>query len=107
VTTPLHALNGDFDIQQASTRREELLALVTAHQQDAPGADLRLDLAGVTGCDSSGVQLLLAARHTLQPFGATLRIVQASAVLRDVLLTYGLQSLLAEPATNVPHGTAA
>lgn len=104
MTTPLHALSGDFDIQQASAQREALLALVAAHTSQADGTDLHLDLSGITSLDSTGVQLLLATRNTLRLGGARLRIVQASAVLRDVLQTYGLQSLL-EPSE--PHATPA
>ncbi len=97
MTTTLHALTGELDIQQAQAQREALLAAVAIHAGATPEADLQLDLGGVTACDSSGVQLLLATRTTLRRCGAGLHIVQASAVVRDVLQTYGLQSLLAEP----------
>ena len=79
---------------------DALLAIVTAHLQAGDGADLQLDLSGIGHCDSAGVQLLLAARQTLRPSGARLYIGPASAVVRDVLQTYGLGSLLAQPVMN-------
>ncbi|RZS58237.1 STAS domain-containing protein [Sphaerotilus mobilis] len=106
MTHALHALSGDLDIQQAMAQREALLAIVASHAASTPEADLALDLSAVTTCDSSGVQLLLATRNTLKLGGAQLRIVQASAVVRDVLQTFGLQSLLATPAST-PASTPA
>ena len=96
----LPTLSGELDIQQAQSQREALLAIVTAHLQAGDGADLQLDLSGIGHCDSAGVQLLLAARQTLRPSGARLYIGPASAVVRDVLQTYGLGSLLAQPVMN-------
>jgi anti-anti-sigma factor len=95
MTSTQQALHGELDIQQAQAQREALLAAVAATPE---GEDLLLDLADVTALDSTGVQLLLSTRNTLRLGGAQLRIVQASAVVREVLLTYGLQSLLDLPA---------
>ncbi|MDP4302161.1 STAS domain-containing protein [Leptothrix discophora] len=91
-----HALHGELDIQQAQAQREALLAVLAAN--GGTTQDLLLDLADVTACDSTGVQLLLATRNTLKLAGASLRIVQASPVVREVLRTYGLQGLIDEPA---------
>ncbi len=91
MTATQHALHGELDIQQAQAQREVLLAAVAATPS---GDDLLLDLADINACDSTGVQLLLSTRNTLKLAGAQLRIVQSSAVVREVLQTYGLQSLL-------------
>lgn len=59
---------------------------------------LTLDLSGVTEFDSAGLQLLLATRRSLAASGRPLRIAAPSEVVRDALLVFGLQPLLAERA---------
>jgi anti-anti-sigma factor len=87
------ALSGELCIQTAAEQR---LALATALDQ-AAGRDLALDLHDVHGCDSAGVQLLLATRLQLQRAGGRLHLEARSAVVRDVLRTYGLQALFDSP----------
>lgn len=88
MSSPL-PLAGDLTIQTAALLRERLLAAV-----DATPYELALDLGAVEACDSAGVQLLLAARHSLAQQGHHLRIVAASTPVTDALRVYGLQSLL-------------
>ena len=88
--TPVLALGPEVTIAYAAELRETLLAAATA----ADG-DLRLDLAGVSDFDSSGVQLLLSARRSLQAQGHALRLLACSAAVRDALLTFGMADLLA------------
>ena len=91
--TPVLALGPEMTIAYAAELRETLLDAATA----ADG-DLLLDLAGVSDFDSSGVQLLLSARRSLQAQGHALRLVACSAAVRDALHTFGLADLL-PPAT--------
>ncbi len=67
--------------------------------------DLALDLAGVTDFDSSGVQLLLAARRSLATRGDMLQVLAASATVEDALATFGLHDLL--PGGAIAHTAAA
>jgi anti-sigma B factor antagonist len=60
--------------------------------------DLPLDLGGVVDFDSSGVQLLLAARRSLAERGDALVITAASPTVRDALALFGLRALLDDPA---------
>ena len=87
------ALGPEMTIAYAAALRETLLAAATAAA--AADSDLLLDLAGVSDFDSSGVQLLLSARRSLQAHGHVLRLVACSAAVRDALLTFGLADLLA------------
>ncbi len=84
------ALGPEMTIAYAAELRETLLGAATAAH-----GDLLLDLAGVSDFDSSGVQLLLSARLSLQARGHALRLVACSAAVRDALLTFGLADLLA------------
>jgi len=86
---PTVVLDGDMGIADAALLRQRLLAALAAN----PGG-LALDLAAVDTCDSAGVQLLLALRHSLTARGATLQICAAAAPVRQALATYGLTDLL-------------
>jgi anti-anti-sigma factor len=76
----------------ASELHGQLLAALIAGAEEAQAPVL--DLAAVESMDSSGVQLLLALRRSLQDRGQDLVIQGASAAVRDVLGTYRLQALL-------------
>ena len=91
--TPVLALGPEVTIAYAAELRETLLAAATAAA--AADSDLLLDLGGVSDFDSSGVQLLLSARLSLQARGHALRLVACSAAVRDALHTFGLADLLA------------
>ena len=84
------ALGPEMTIAYAAELRETLLAAAMASE-----GDLLLDLGGVSDFDSSGVQLLLSARLSLQAQGRALRLVAASPAVRDALRTFGLNELLA------------
>lgn len=89
-TGPVLALGPEVTIAYAAELRETLLAAATAAK-----GDLLLDLGGVSDFDSSGVQLLLSTRLSLQAGGHALRLVACSAAVRDALLTFGMADLLA------------
>lgn len=84
---------GDLTIASAQAQRQVLLDALAG-----PADALHLDLSQVESCDSAGVQLLLAMRHSARTRGLRLRMTDASAPVRDALKTYGLdRSLLTAP----------
>lgn len=87
MATPPLALAGELTIPHAAALRAQLLEAV------AEGC-CHLDLAGITECDSAGVQLLVALHHSLAARGSPLVIDAASPPLEQCLLRYGLDSLL-------------
>ena len=98
----LHLLGPDMTIAHAATHREHLLAILAGQ----PG-DLNLDLGGVSDIDSSGVQLLLATRLSLQQQGLTLRLAPCSTAVVEALSTFGLDSLLGDEAGHADIARAA
>lgn len=88
--TPALPLGPELTIAFAAAWRETLADAVNS------GGEVALDLREVTDFDSSGVQLLLAARRSLAERGQALRILAASPVVRDGLQVFGLQTLLAD-----------
>jgi anti-sigma B factor antagonist len=60
--------------------------------------DLALDLSAVAEFDSAGVQLLLAARRSLQARGHELHITATSPLVHQALTTFGLTELLGAAA---------
>ena len=90
---PVLHLGAEMTIAHAAAHRDSLVDALAA----APGG-LQLDLSGVSDVDSSGVQLLLAARRSLAERGQPLQIVAASAAVQDALQLFGLAELLATPA---------
>ena len=94
---PAHAvlrIEGDMTVVHAAAQREQILLAV----QSAPQG-LEIDCAAIEGIDSAGIQLLLAARHSLQGRGAMLRLTQVPAAMNDALGVYGLHAVLAEGAS--------
>ncbi len=91
-TTPtaLPALEGELTIQFAAAQHQKLLALL-----EDTTSGLSLDLSSIEACDSSGIQLLLAARKSLAERHVPFEIHAASTAVTDVLRTYGLQHLMA------------
>lgn len=82
------ALDGELTIVQAAAVRERLLEWL-------PQADGRLDLSGISACDSAGIQLLLAVSRSLRESGRTLQILQPSTAVVESLQRYGLDALRA------------
>jgi anti-anti-sigma factor len=82
-------LGPEVTIAHAAAWHETLARALADHR-----GELALDLAGVAEFDSAGVQLVLATRRSLAERGDALRIVAASAAVRDALATFGLHDLL-------------
>ena len=96
MSAAIHAPIGDLTIPAAQAQREWLLAALA---EDGP--ELLLDLGQIESCDSAGVQLLVATQRSARAAGRELRIVGASATVREALKTYALdrQLLGSEGAT--------
>ena len=84
LSTPM-TLGPELTIAHAAEHRERLLLALA----DADG-DLQLDLAEVSDCDSSGVQLLLATHQSLQARGQALALLRPSPAVQQALATFGL-----------------
>jgi anti-anti-sigma factor len=97
-TSAITALGPEVSIVQASDNHARLLESLPALLEDP-----RLDLSQVTEFDSSGVQLLLALRASLNAQGKSLSLVQPSAVVRQALLVFGLQDTLPIADTAAAH----
>lgn len=91
LSTPV-ALGPELTIARAAEHRERLLLALA----DADG-DLHLDLAEVSDCDSSGVQLLLATHLSLLGRGRALVLLGPSPAVQQALATFGLASHWADP----------
>lgn len=89
-------IGSDMTITAAAGLREHLVDAVAG--LPAGSTCLRLDLSAVHEFDSSGVQLLLAARRSLAERGASLQVVAAANAVRDALQLFGLTTLLAPVA---------
>lgn len=79
------SLDPEVTIAFAAATREQLLESLRTHS-----GNLTLDMSAVTDFDSSGVQLLLAARRSLQERGDALVLQAPSVSVSDALLTFGL-----------------
>lgn len=87
-------LGPELTIAYAAANRELILRALA---EQALG--LTLDLSAVTDFDSAGVQLLLATANSLQQRGQALHVQAASEAVQEGLAVFGLQGLLATPAT--------
>jgi anti-anti-sigma factor len=83
MSTSAARLTGEWTIHAIAQHREILLALVNEGQHI-------FDASGISEMDSAGLQLLLSARGSVAKHGHELGLVQASAVVCDVLKSYGL-----------------
>jgi anti-sigma B factor antagonist len=83
-----YRMDGELTIQFAAEHRLALLAVL----EDTPH-HLTLDLSGIEACDSSGVQLLLALRRSLNERQQQLQISAASTSVQQALSIYGLDFL--------------
>jgi len=77
-------LAGDLDIYVAAEAR---VALLEALAQEA---DMTLDLSTVESVDAAGVQVLLAARRSAEEQGLSLRWVNPSRAITDVIQLMGM-----------------
>ena len=87
-------LAGELSLASAPALREQLLALLR------PGASrLVIDLSGVSGCDASGLAVLVGADRRAQLLGGFLRLAAVPPEVGQVLRSTGLYRHLAIFAT--------
>lgn len=84
------ALPAEMTIYHAAEIRTALLEAVA-------GGTVKLDLAHVGEFDSTGLQLLLAARRTARAAGRHLELLNMPPLVHEVCATYGLDEAL-EPS---------
>ncbi len=92
---PVWPLGPELTIAQAAEVHQKLLELLPQLE-----GDLSLQLADVSEFDSAGIQLLLAARRSLQQRGAQLHLLSPSAVVLSGLSCYGLDAQLQDLAAS-------
>ena len=81
-------LTGELTIQHAASQCQRL-------REWLDGGVLAIDLSGVDACDSSGVQILVAARRSAASRGQSLELLRASPAVLEVFGRYALDGLLA------------
>mgnify|MGYP002144327331 CR=1 FL=1 len=86
------ALDGEVTIYRAAEIRELLLTELARHPEG-----LEINLASVSEIDSSGVQLLMAAKRAAQAAEQTLSLVHHSDAVVDVLELFNLAGFFGDP----------
>lgn len=85
------ALEGEMTIYNAAAIKEQLLAALNATQ------DLELDLGQVGEIDTAGCQLLIMAKREAARQGKSLRLVEHSPAVLDVLNFYNVAAFFGDP----------
>jgi anti-sigma B factor antagonist len=75
---------GDLDLYHVEAARDALRDCL------ATQAQVPLDLEGVTSCDASGLQLLLAARHSAATTGKHLQVAGPAVAVRNCCRQLGI-----------------
>ena len=91
------AVAGEIDLYTAPRLHGEL---VTALAGDTP-VRLVIDMSGVEFCDSTGMNVLLAAHRRAQEQGGDLALAAPRATVRKILQVTGLETVftvVADPA---------
>ncbi len=84
-------LEGDLDIYAAAELKTALVdALSTTHE-------LEIDLAQISAIDTSGIQLLAAAKREALDTGKTMRMVNHSAAVVELIELYDLAGWFGDP----------
>jgi anti-sigma B factor antagonist len=92
------ALSGEIDLYTAPKLQSELAAALKA---DHP-VQLVVDMAGVDFCDSTGMNVLLAAQRLAREHGGNVELSGPRPAVRKILSVTGLESVF----TVVPTGAA-
>ena len=82
---------GEIDLYTAPKLHSELMTALSA----TPGAPLHLtvDMTGVEFCDSTGMNVLLAAHRRAREDGGDLQLAAPRSAIRKVLQVTGLESV--------------
>ncbi|MFT3736790.1 MAG: STAS domain-containing protein [Rhodocyclaceae bacterium] len=90
-------LEGEITIYRAEEIRQALIAALETQRSIA------LDLSAVTELDTTGVQLLLAARRTAQTRGQALHLTNHSAAVVEVFETLDIAAQFDDPILLSAH----
>lgn len=82
---------GEWTIFRAAELKPELLNALGG------GGELEIDLANVTEFDSAGFQLLVLAKQEAARRGKTLRLLNHSEPVREVLGLYHMEAWFGDP----------
>jgi|GEM_PF-151039 len=88
-------LAGELNIYATMELKAVLLEVLDAHQE------AELDLANVTDIDSAGIQLLAFIKRQALAAGKTLRLVQHSPVVIEMLDLFKLSAWFGDPLVMV------
>lgn len=88
-------LSGDVDMEEADLLQSAAVAII------AEGADVEIDLAGVTFLGSGGLRAIAAAVRAGAPVGAQVTVVAASRIARRALELTGMAPLVGPDAHDV------
>jgi anti-sigma B factor antagonist len=94
------ALGGEIDLYTAPRLHGELVAILSG---DEP-VQVVVDMSGIEFCDSTGMNVLLAAHRRAREQGGDLELAAPRPAVRKVLQVTGLESVftvLDDPATVV------
>lgn len=98
-STVVRAPGDELDIASVAELRSRLAGAFR------PGAEIVLDMRGVTFMDSSALSIVLAADRRLAASGGRLRLAHVSSEVRRVLRICGLGGLvLPSPVVALPRG---
>jgi anti-sigma B factor antagonist len=92
------SLGGEIDLYTAPRLHGELVTVLAG---DAP-AQIVVDMSGVEFCDSTGMNVLLAAHRRAREQGGDLELAAPRPAVRKILQVTGLESVftvLDDPAT--------
>ena len=87
-------LSGEFNIFTAAATKAQL---VEAIQQAADGADIDVDLSGVTEIDSAGLQLMVMAKREAARQNKRVRFARHSEAVVDLIELCDLAGQLGDP----------
>ena len=89
-------IRGELDVQSSPQLRDQLLQVIRRY-----GAQLALDLGGVTFMDCAGINVLLATGRRAQLEGGWIRVTRASPWVRRIITLTGLQRVFALPEATI------
>jgi anti-sigma B factor antagonist len=92
------SLDGEIDLYTAPRLHGELVAILSG---DEP-VQVVVDMSGIEFCDSTGMNVLLAAQRRAREQGGELELAAPRPAVRKVLQVTGLESVftvLDDPAT--------
>jgi anti-sigma B factor antagonist len=91
------SVTGEIDLYTAPTLQSHLMTAL------APGqVKLIVDMSGVDFCDSTGINVLLAAHRQARERGGELQLASLGSATRKVLQVTGLESVFTVLADPVP-----